>query len=66
MRDVYKILVGKSEGKRLPRRTGYTWENNIKMYLRETWLGGVAGIHLALDREQWWALVNTVMKLQVP
>jgi hypothetical protein len=36
MRNVYKILVGKPEGKRLLRRLKYRWKDNIKMHLRET------------------------------
>jgi hypothetical protein len=42
------------------------WENNIKMDLREIDLEAVDWIHLAYDREQWLALVNTVMKLRIP
>jgi hypothetical protein len=59
-------LVGNPEGKRplrIPRRT---WENNIKMDLRETGLEGVDWIHVAQDSVQWQALVNTVMNLRVP
>jgi hypothetical protein len=38
----------------------------IKMDLREMWFGSVDWIHLAQDRDLWWALVNTVMNLRIP
>jgi hypothetical protein len=46
-------------------RPSCRWEDNIKMYLREIGWGGVDWINLAKDRNQWLALVNTVMKLRV-
>jgi hypothetical protein len=64
--SAYRILVGKPEGERLlgtPRRR---WEDNIKMDLREIGWGGKDWIDLAQDRDQWRALVNTVMNLWVP
>jgi hypothetical protein len=66
MRNAYGVLVGKPEGKRplgRPRRRG---EDNIRMYLRETGWKGVEWMHMAQDRDQWRAFVNTVMKLRVP
>jgi hypothetical protein len=61
-RNAYRILVGKPEGKRplgIPRRM---WVDNIKMDLTlERW-DGMDWIDLAQDRDQWRALVNTVMK----
>jgi hypothetical protein len=42
------------------------WEDNTEMDLREIGWEGVNWIHLAQDRDQWWALVNTVMNLWVP
>jgi hypothetical protein len=42
------------------------WEDNIKMYLREIGWGGVDWINLSEDRNQWMALVNTVMNLRIP
>jgi hypothetical protein len=45
---------------------GCRWEDNIKMDLREIGIDGTSWIQLAQDRIQWWACVNTVMKLRVP
>jgi hypothetical protein len=60
------ILVGKPEGRRPLGRHRRRWEDNIKMDLREIGFGDVDWIHLAQDRDRWWALVNTVMNLRVP
>jgi hypothetical protein len=65
-RNAYRILVGKPEGKRPLGRTRRMWMDNIKMDLRETGWDGMDWIDLAQDREQWRALVNTVMNLWVP
>jgi hypothetical protein len=65
-RNAYRILVGKAEGKRPPAGPRRRWENNIKMNLREIGRGGMEWIHLAQDRDQWRALVNTVMNLLIP
>jgi hypothetical protein len=65
-RKAYKILVGKPEGKRPLGRPRHGWVDNIKMDLREIGWDGVDWIDLAQDRDQWRALVNTVMNLQVP
>jgi hypothetical protein len=62
-RKLYKVLVGKPEGKRPLRRPRQRRENGIKMHLREGW-EGVEWIDLAQDREQWWVLLNTVMNPQ--
>ena len=65
-RDVHRVLVGKTEGKRTLGRPRRRWEDNIKMDLQE--VGGGCGdwMELAQDRDTWQALVNTVMNLQVP
>jgi hypothetical protein len=65
VRCVYRVLVGKPEGKRLgrPRRR---WEDNIKMDLQEAGYGGINWIELARDTDRRRALVNAVMKLRVP
>jgi hypothetical protein len=65
-RNAYRILVGKPEGKRPLGRPRRGWEDNIKMDLREIGCGGIDWIDLAQDRDQWRALVNTVMNLRVP
>jgi hypothetical protein len=65
-RNAYRRLVGKPEGKRplgIPRRR---WMDNIKLDRREIGWDGVDWIDLAQDRDQWRALVNTVMNLRVP
>jgi hypothetical protein len=65
-RNAYRILVGKPEGKKPPGKSRHRWEVNIKMDLREIRWCGTDWIRLAQDREQWRALVNTVMNLRVP
>jgi hypothetical protein len=59
-------LVGKPEGKRPLGRQRRRWVDNIKTGVREIGWDGVDWIDLAQDRDQWRALVNTVMKLRVP
>jgi hypothetical protein len=66
MRHAYTVLVGKPEGKRPLRRPRCRWEDNVIMNLRETCWEGVDWFHLAQNRDQWWALVNTVTKLCDP
>jgi hypothetical protein len=65
-RNVYRLLVGKPEEKRLLGRPRLRWVNNIKMDLVEIGWGGVDWIGLPQDRDKWRALVKAVMKLQVP
>jgi hypothetical protein len=60
-----RILVGKPEGKRSLRRPRHRWENNIKVDLMATGFGDVDCIHMPQDRNQWWALANVVMSIQV-
>jgi hypothetical protein len=64
-RNVYRILVGKPEGKRPLGRSRRRWEDNIRMDLRERGWGGMDWIDLAQDRDQWRALVNTVMNFRI-
>jgi hypothetical protein len=63
-RNAYRILVGKPEGKRPLGRPRRRWVD-IKMDLREIGWDGMDWIDLARDRDQWKALVNTVMNLRV-
>jgi hypothetical protein len=65
-RGVYRVLVGRPEGKKPLERPRRRWEDNIKMDLRETGVDGANWIQLAQDRVQWWTFVNTVMNLRVP
>jgi hypothetical protein len=65
-RGVYRVLVGKPEGKRPLERPRRRWEDNIKMDFREIGIDGENWIQLAQDRIQWRACVNTVMNLRVP
>jgi hypothetical protein len=58
--------VGKPEGKRPLGRPRCTWNDNIKMDLREIGWDGTDWIDVAQDRDQWRALVNTVMNLRIP
>ena len=64
-RGIYKVLVGKPEGKRPLARPRFRWKDNIKMVLQEVLCGGMDWIELAQDRVRWRALVNAVMSLRV-
>jgi hypothetical protein len=65
-RNVYRIFVGKPEGRRPLRRPRRKWVNNTELDLRELGWGGMDWIDLARDRDQLSALVNTVMNFRVP
>jgi hypothetical protein len=65
-RNAYRILVGKSDGKRPLGRPRRRWVDNIKMDLREIGWDGMDWIDLAQDRDQLRALVKAVMNLRVP
>jgi hypothetical protein len=64
-RNAYKILVGKTEGKRPLGGARRRWVHNVKMDLREVGWDGVDWIDMAQDRDQWRALVNMVLNLLV-
>jgi hypothetical protein len=64
-RKVYKVLVGKPEGKRPLGRPRRRWEDWIRMDLREFGLGGVDWIRLSPERDRWRAVVSAVMNLRV-
>ena len=65
-RDVYRVLVGKPEGKIPLERLRRRWEDIIKMGLQEEGCGGTDWIELAQGRNGWRALVTAVMNFQVP
>ena len=65
-RGVYRVLVGKPEGKQPLGRPRRRWEDNIKMDLQEVGCGGMYWIEVAQDRDRWRALVNAVMNLRAP
>jgi hypothetical protein len=65
-RNAYVILVGKPEGKRPLGRPRRRWVDNLKIHLGEVGWGGMDWIALDQARDQWRALVNSVMNLRVP
>jgi hypothetical protein len=65
-RNVYRLLVGKPEGKRPLGRLRRRWIDNIEMYLLEIGASVVDWIGLAQDRYRWRALLNSAMNLRVP
>jgi hypothetical protein len=65
-RGIYKILMGKAEGKRPLGRPKRRWEDNIKMDLQEVGCGSMDWIELAHGCDRWRALVNAIMNFRVP
>jgi hypothetical protein len=59
-------LVGEPEGERPFGKPGSRWKDNIRVDLREIGWETVNWVHLAQDKDKWWAVVNTVMNLRVP
>jgi hypothetical protein len=64
-RKVYKVLVGKPEGKSPLGRPRHRWEDRIRIDLREIVSGCVDWIRLAQDRDRWWAAVSVATNLRV-
>jgi hypothetical protein len=65
-RGVYRVLVGKPEGKRPLGRPRRRWEENIKMDFQEVGCGGTEWFEPAEDRDSWRALANEVRNLRAP
>jgi hypothetical protein len=65
-RGVYRVLVGKPEGKSPLGRPRCRWEDNVRMDLQEVGFGCVDWIGLDQDRDRWRALMSAVMNLRVP
>jgi hypothetical protein len=66
VKNAYKILVGNLEGKTPLGRLRHRWKDNIRMDRRETGWDILDWMYMAQDRNQWRAVVNTVMNLRVP
>ena len=66
IRSLYRVLVGKPEGKRPIGRPRRKWEDNIKVNLQQVGCGVMDWIELTQDRDRWRALVNVVVNLRVP
>ena len=65
-RGVYRVLVGKPEGKSPLGRPRRRWEDSIMVDLQEVGCGGMDWIELAQDRDRWRTRVNAVMNFRVP
>jgi hypothetical protein len=65
-RGLYRVLVGKTVGKRPLERPRRSWEDNIKIDLQEVVCGCMDWLELAQDRARWQELVNAIINLRVP
>ena len=63
---MYRVMVGKADGRRPLGRPRQKWEDNIRMDLQELGYGVMNWIELAQDRDRWRGLVSVVMNLRVP
>jgi hypothetical protein len=64
-KGVYRVLVGKPEGKRLLGRPRRRWKDNIRMDIQDVGCGVMDWTELAQDRDRWWAFVNAAMNFRV-
>jgi hypothetical protein len=64
-KNAYRILVGKPERKRPLGRPRHRWMDNVKMDLREIGWDGMDGLDLTQEKDQWRALISTVMNPRV-
>ena len=65
-RGAYRVLVGKTEGRRPLGRSRHRWVDNIRMDLQEVGCGYMDWIGLAQDRDRLRTLMSAVMNLRVP
>jgi hypothetical protein len=65
-RGVYRVLLGKPEGRKPMGRPRSRWVDNIRMDLQKVGCGYMNWIALTQDRDRWWTLVSAVMNLRVP
>jgi hypothetical protein len=63
MKSTYKILIGVCKGEKPFGRPSHRWESDIKMDLKVACCEDLYWIHLALNVDQWWAIVKMVMNL---
>jgi hypothetical protein len=66
VRNLYKILIRKPERQRLLGRQRRRWEDNIRVDLGHIGWESVDCMHVVFNRDQWRALVNTIVNLRVP
>jgi len=64
-RDAFRVLVGRSDGRRIVGRPRHIYEKNIKWVFKK-WDVDLDWIDLAQDRDRWWAVVHAVMNLRFP
>jgi hypothetical protein len=65
-RSAHRVLVGKTEGKKLLGGPRQRWEDNTKMDLMELGWKGLDWIGLAQDIDRWWAVMNKINNPHVP
>ena len=65
-RGVYRVLLGKHEGKRPLGRSRRRWDDTIKMDLHDVECGGIDWIEMAQDRDKWRPLLNVVTNVRLP